>query len=347
MLADFRSDTLTTPTDAMREAMARADVGDDVFAEDPTVARLQDLGAELFGKEAAVFTPSGTQANQIGIALHAGRGDEIIVEQHAHPFLFEGGAIAWISGAQARTIPSDRGRLDADVVRATIRSDNEHFPRTKLVCVENTHNMHGGTVVPLANIREIRSVCDQHDLALHIDGARIFNAAVAESVPVSEYGKLADTITCCLSKGLGAPVGSLLLGTREAMARARRIRKVLGGGMRQVGILAAAGIIALTDGPTCLADDHRRARALADGLARYLPRVAIDSPETNIVFLRIAPEHGGDGKLAAFADALAAQGVKAVAIPSRGLRFVLYHQLSDAHVEHAIAAVGRVLDEIA
>ncbi|MGE0432916.1 MAG: low specificity L-threonine aldolase [Planctomycetota bacterium] len=341
-VADFRSDTVTVPTPAMREAMAAAPVGDDVFDEDPTVHRLQDEAAALLGKEAALFVPSGTMGNAIGVVLQATRGEEVLVEEQCHTFAFEGGNIAWLSGATPRMLRSDRGKIAPADVRNAVRAENDHFARAKLLCIENTHNMHGGAVVPLAHMRALRDVARECGLRVHLDGARLFNAAVAVGTTVRELADCADTVQICLSKGLGAPVGSLLLGTRAQMKEGRRVRKVLGGGMRQAGVIAAAGLLALHDGPALLAADHRRATALAAGFrqaltAHGMPTDAwrVNEPETNMVFVSFPsrPQLAAD-----IAARLGEQHrVRVLALGALGMRFVLHHQIDDAMVERCIA----------
>ncbi len=341
-VADFRSDTVTAPTPAMREAMAQAKVGDDVFDEDPTVHELQALGAERLGQEAALFLPSGTMANVVAIALQARRGDEVLLEEASHPYLFEGGGTAWIVGAQPRPIPSDRGRISPETVLEYIRPLNDHFPRTTLLCVENSHNMHGGTVVPLTRMRELRTVCDEHGLKLHLDGARLFNAAHAAGEPVKAFAEVADTVSISLAKGLGGPVGSLLAGSRAAITEARRIRKVLGGGMRQAGVIAAAGLVALREGPTWLGEDHRRAHDFAAGIREIAEHFDIEErleaaePETNMVFVRLPYD---EEAYTPIVEALAAQQVRVIALPGRGMRFVFHHQITDEHVRRALDAI--------
>jgi threonine aldolase len=347
---DLRSDTVTRPTREMRSAMAIADVGDDVFNEDPTVHELEELGAEMLGRDAALFVPSGTMANVIGVALRAGRGDEVIAESLSHVVMFEGGGMSWIAGAMLRAIPSVDGALDPQRVREAIRGDNVHFPRSKLLCLENTHNMHGGTVMSVERMTALRETAELGGLAVHLDGARLFNAAIAAGVDVKEYTRLADTVSVCLSKGLGAPVGSLLLGDAPVIAEARRIRKVLGGGMRQAGIIAEGGISALRHGPARLADDHRRARELAAAF-----RTAIDSadgtaagfvvpePATNMVLAKCPPDPALEPKLA---DALAARGVRAIAIPERGIRFVTHFEITDPMIERAADAFAEALADL-
>jgi threonine aldolase len=284
---DLRSDTVTRPTPAMREAMANAAVGDDVYGEDPTLNRLEALAAERVGKAAAVFVPSGTMANQIALRVHTEPGDAALAGHGSHMLLYEAGAPAVLAGVTMQAIGVD-GLFDADDVRRAIAPDDPHFPVTRLVCVENTHAQSGGRVFPLEAIRRIGALARERGLRAHLDGARIWNAEVASGVPAAEWASHFDSVSFCLSKGLGAPVGSLVCGSREFAARARRVRKLYGGGMRQAGILAAAGLFALEHHVKRLADDHANARSLAQGLAA-LPGVAlVRDPETNIVAFRVA-----------------------------------------------------------
>ncbi|RPI65231.1 MAG: aminotransferase class I/II-fold pyridoxal phosphate-dependent enzyme, partial [Ignavibacteriae bacterium] len=283
-MIDLRSDTLTVPDDGMRQAMASARVGDDVYSEDPTVNELQERVASMFGKEAALFVPSGTQGNQICIALHATTGEEVIAEQGAHSFHYENAATSVIARAQIHAIPSDAGSMVLEDVVAAIRPKAYYYPRTALIAVENSHNRHGGTVRSMSYLRQLRTVADQAGLPLHCDGARIWNAMAATDSRPEEHGALFDTLSVCLSKGLGAPIGSLILGTRDHIERARRWRKMLGGGTRQVGILAAAGLYALDTILPLIPNDHQRARRFAEAIST-IPgvNVDLDRVQTNIV----------------------------------------------------------------
>lgn len=288
-IIDLRSDTVTRPTRAMRTTMAEADVGDDVYGEDPTVNRLQQLAAEIVGTEAALFVPSGTQSNLLALFSHCRRGDEYIVGQEAHTYKYEGGGGAILASIQPQPIHFEEdGRLDLDQVAAVIKPVDDHFARTRLLCLENTHN---GKTLPLDYLETLRPFARRHGLSLHLDGARVFNAAVKLDKPATEIARHFDSISFCLSKGLGAPVGSVLCGDEDFIRRARRWRKVVGGGMRQAGILAAAGIYALENHVDRLADDHANARLLAEGLAR-IPDLAIDpdTVQTNMVFFSLDPE---------------------------------------------------------
>jgi len=281
---DLRSDTVTKPTPAMREAMARAEVGDDVYGEDPTVNLLQERVADLLGKEAALFVASGTMANQVALGVLTRPGDEVICDEGAHPVNFEGGAMPALWGIQPRTLRGDRGVLDPAEVEAAVRPESEHFPRSRVLEIENTHNRGGGTVYPVERVEALAEVARRRGLAMYLDGARLMNAVVASGVPARRYAAGATLASLCLSKGLGAPAGSLLAGPRDLVRDARRLRKRLGGAMRQVGVLAAAGVYALEHHVSRLAEDHENARALAGALSA-VPGVRIAHPvETNIVF---------------------------------------------------------------
>ena len=299
-LIDLRSDTVTKPTPAMREAMARAEVGDDVYGEDPTVNRLQERVAALLGKEAGLFVPSGTMANQVSLGVLTRPGDEIVCDAGAHCISFESGALAALWGVQARTIAAERGLLDPASVEAMIRPVHDVYPRTRVVEVENTHNRGGGAVYPLERVRALGEVARRRGLHLYMDGARLWHACAATGVAPDAYAREATLVSVCLSKGLGAPAGSVVAGPRDLVAEARRLRKRLGGGMRQSGVLAAAGLHALDHHVARLAEDHENARRLAEGLAA-LPGASLLFPiETNLVFVAFegrsaAVEHGGHG----------------------------------------------------
>jgi threonine aldolase len=285
-MIDLRSDTVTKPTPAMRRVMAEAEVGDDVYGEDPTVNRLQEKAAEITGTEAALFVPSGTMGNQVAIAVHTRPGQEVIVEATSHIYNVEMATMARFSGVQPRVVFGERGVFSAEQVRQAIRPKLYYLAQTGLVCLENTHNAAGGRIWPLSVAREILEVAHAHGIPVHLDGARIFNASVATGIPVSELVRGFDSVMFCLSKGLGCPVGSLLCGSREFIEEARRVRKALGGGMRQAGILAAAGLYALEHHVERLAEDHENARILAQGLSE-IPCLSVTPPETNIVMVEI------------------------------------------------------------
>jgi threonine aldolase len=331
---DLRSDTVTKPTPAMRETMAKAEVGDDVYIEDPTVNRLQERAAELFGLEAALFVPTGTMGNQICVRLHTDPGTEVILDAKSHIYNWELGSLAAISGVVPRLIATRDGHPTWDDIVAVIAPPVYYRAQTALVCLENTHNMHGGTACEAARVQEICQKAHEKGLKVHIDGARIFNAAAALQTPVSELVKGADSVMFCLSKGLGAPVGSIICGSREFIERARVVRKMLGGGLRQVGVLAAAGMIALEEGPAWIAEDHANARRLAQGLSK-LDGIVIDadSVKTNIVIFSV----GNLGLTAAtFVERLAGAGVLAGAVSAHEVRFVTHHDVSGEDCEKVL-----------
>jgi threonine aldolase len=287
MIIDFRSDTVTKPSAAMLDAMFKAKVGDDVFGEDPSINQLESMTASMFGMEAAIFCPSGTMTNQIAIKCHTQPGDEVICDESAHVYRYEGGGIAFNSGASVRLLTCDRGRITAQQVTASINPDDPHRAHTSLVCLENTSNRGGGSCYDLSEMKKIKQVCIENKLSLHLDGARIWNALVAKKESPKQHGEIFDTISVCLSKSLGCPVGSLLLGKRDLIKKARRIRKVLGGGMRQAGFLAAAGIYALENNIHRLAEDHIHAKQIAEAIAKknYIKQVL--PAETNIVIFEL------------------------------------------------------------
>lgn len=328
-VVDLRSDTLTMPSAAMKEAMFNAPLGDDVFGEDPTVNALQDYAAQLFGMEAALFCSSGTQTNQIAIKLHTQPGDEVICDALSHVYLYEGGGIAFNSGASVRLLNGQYGRFTAEDVRNNINEDNVHFPASKLVCIENTVNKGGGACWNLEELQKIKALCENNNLAFHLDGARLFNAIVAKGEDPKTYGQLFDTISICLSKGLGAPVGSLLLGSKAHIYKARRIRKVMGGGMRQAGILAAAGLYALQNNVERLSEDHLKAQMLSKCL-QTLPWVAKHYPvETNIVIIQLADTLPSER----FMQHLNQHGFKASSMGHQLIRFVTHLDQSVADIE--------------
>lgn len=336
---DLRSDTVTQPTEAMREAMARAAVGDDVYGEDPTVNALEAVAAERVGKAAAVFVPSGTMANLAAVMSHTQMGDEVIVEAEAHILHYEGGGLATLAGTLPRTLPTEAGCISGAQLEAALRPPDLHYPATRLVCVENTHNRHGGVAITPGQMDDLAAAARRHRISVHLDGARLFNAAVALGVPASRLAAPVDSVAFCLSKGLSAPVGSLLCGDQEFIARARRFRKMLGGGMRQAGVLAAAGIVALEQMVDRLAEDHRVARLLAEALAG-LPGVALDLArvQTNMVRVTLT-EH----EARPTADALRALGVWVGAPGHRLLRLVTHRHITEADVPVVSAAFQAVL----
>ncbi|HEX9838174.1 MAG TPA: low-specificity L-threonine aldolase [Anaerolineales bacterium] len=341
---DLRSDTVTRPTPEMREAMAEAEVGDDVYGDDPTVNRLQEIAAEMMGKEDALFVPSGTMGNLLALLVHCHRGDEVIVGNQSHIYLNEAGGMSALGGMQACPIQNQsNGTLALEDIRASIRTEDVHRPITRIVCLENTQNICGGVPLTPAYTRQVAELAHQNKLLLHVDGARIFNAAVAQNVSVKELVEPADSVMFCLSKGLVAPIGSLLVGTQKFIGRARHIRKMLGGGMRQVGIIAAAGIISLERMVNRLGDDHIRAKKLADGL-RQVKGVVVDkdSPYTNMVYLNLADAVTINSSQ--ISEKMRKLGVLVDAENARRFRLVTHYWVDDPAVERTISAFGEALN---
>lgn len=335
-IVDLRSDTVTRPSAAMRAAMAAAPVGDDVFGEDPSVNELQRRAAELMGKEAALFVPSGTMANLLAFLSQTRPGDSVILSAESHPFNFESANIAMVGGLLPRPIPDPLGKMTAEQVRAhTIQTDDPHYASTTLVAIENTTNRGGGACYTVEETADIGRLCQERGLKLHCDGARIFNAALACGTDVSEYARWCDTMSFCLSKGLGAPVGSLLAGNAETIKRARRFRKMLGGGMRQAGILAAAGLYALDHHVADLREDHRRVQEFRAALEPLGAMFPMPSP-TNIVYIEV--EHGAES----LRDRLAAHRVRVMATGPRRIRAVFHRDVDDSGLDAAIAAFRTV-----
>ncbi len=336
-LIDLRSDTVTRPTAEMRRAMAEAEVGDDVFGDDPTVNALQELAADLLAKEAGLFVPSGSMGNQVSLGTLARPGDEVVCEAGAHFLHFEGGAIAAHLGLVARPLPGRDGVISSEQVAAAIRPGSEHNPRTAVVSMENTHNSAGGRIFPIDEARAVAKLCRQEGVAVHLDAARIFNAQVATGVPAREWAECADTLTFCFSKGLGAPVGSMVCSSAEVVSEARKVRKRLGGGMRQVGVLAAAARVALETGVERLADDHANARRLAEGLAELHPdAVELDAVETNMVYVNLAPFRKRASEVS---EALGRRGVLALGVPGTTMRLVTHRDVDRADVDTALGAL--------
>lgn len=335
MIVDLRSDTVTRPTAAMREAIARAEVGDDVFGDDPTVNALQERVAALFGKEAALFVSSGTQGNLCALMSHCQRGDEVLVGQLAHSYRYEGGGAAVLGSVQPQPLPQQAdGTLLLSDIAAAIKPDDEHFARTRLLALENTWN---GKVLPQRYLDDATELAHARGLATHLDGARLFNAIVASGTAPARLVQGFDSVSVCFSKGLGAPVGSVLAGPRDVIARARRVRKALGGGMRQAGLLAAAALYALDNHVERLADDHALAKRLADGLAT-IAGITVTAPDTNIVFAEVA-----GGRAEALLAHLKQRGVLATGLI--GLRFVTHLDVDAAGVDRALAAVGEFMSK--
>ena len=340
-MIDLRSDTVTLPTREMRKAVFEAEVGDDVYGEDPTVNRLQELAADMIGKEATMLVPSGTMGNQIAVLTHCRPGTEVILEADLHIYYYEAAAASVFAGVQPRPLPGRRGSLPADLVEWAIREDDVHLPPTSLICVENTHNRAGGTVVPLEDMKAVYDVACRHNLPVHLDGARIFNASIASGVAVKEFTACTTSVQFCLSKGLGAPVGSIIAGSKDFIAEARRWRKRLGGGMRQAGIFAAAGIVALETMIDRLAEDHANARLLADGLAalkgiEFNP----DDVDTNIIIVK--PTAMSIQRLGC---ELEKRGILTVVIEPDRVRFTTNKDVNRSDIERTIAAVKDILSK--
>jgi len=334
-MIDYRSDTFTKPTPPMLEAMFNAKVGDDVFGEDPSVNQLEAITAEMFGMEAALFCPSGTMTNQIGIKCHTQPGDEVICDKLSHVYIYEGGGIAFNSAASVKPIEGNSGRINAVQVLEAINPDDVHKPRTSLVSLENTANRGGGSCYDFAEMLRIKNICDQHGLALHLDGARLFNALVAKKETPKQYGEVFDSISVCLSKGLGTPVGSVLLGKKNYIKQARRIRKVFGGGMRQAGYLAAAGIYALENNVDRLQEDHLHAKMLADCLLQKDFVANILPVETNIVIATITGRYSAK----TLVEKLQSNGILAIDISATQIRLVTHLDVSATMVKHTIEII--------
>jgi threonine aldolase len=340
MSIDLRSDTVTRPSEEMRRAMAAAEVGDDVYGEDPTVNTLQERVAAVLGKEDALFVPSGSMGNQLCIKTHTQAGDEVIAERDAHVFQYETGGAAFLSAVQLNTVKAERGILSADLVREAIRPDIYYMPRTSLVCLENTHNRAGGTIYPLPVIEAIAAVAREHSIRMHLDGARLWNASVATGIAPEAYARHFDSVSVCLSKGLGAPVGSVIAGTKEFIGRARHYRKIFGGGMRQAGILAAAGLYALEHNVDRLSEDHEKARILADTLAG-IKGCSIDmgSVQSNIVIADVGGSGLGTPELL---DQLRKRGVLIGDAGRTRIRMVTHLDVSMAQIRTAAAVLTEV-----
>jgi threonine aldolase len=338
---DLRSDTVTKPTPAMRKAMAEAEVGDDVFGEDPTVNALQEKVARILGKESAIFVPSGTMANQLAIKSHTQPGDEVIIEATSHPYNFEGGAAAALSGIQFYCLKGVRGILDVSQIEEAIRPEDHHFPVTRLICLENTHNRGGGSVYPIEKMAAIHRLAKSKDLQLHLDGARLWNASIAKGIDPKEYAQWADSVSVCLSKGLGAPIGSLVAGSKTFIDRVHRFRKMFGGGMRQVGIIAAAGIYALDHHIERLKKDHENAKRLALGLQKF-KGLSIDPEhvETNIVILDVVNPIMIASQVT---EAMKKERVLIHAFGRTQIRLVTHLGVSGEDIEMALGAFEKVL----
>jgi threonine aldolase len=340
MTVDLRSDTMTRPTPAMRQAMANAEVGDDCFGEDPTVNRLEEAMATITGKEAGLFVTSGTQGNQLAVRAQTHHGNEIIAETYCHLFNAEAGALGALAGVQARLLPGDHGVITPEQIETVIQPDNVHYGRTALIAVENTHNKSSGSPWPLEALAAVHDCARAHGIRVHMDGARLFNACVATGISAQTYGRYVDTVSICLSKGLGAPVGSVLVGDRETVDRARYFRKMYGGGMRQAGILAAAGLYALEHNVSRLAEDHARARRLAEALAGMdRVRINVEDVKTNMIFFSL--RDGLDPYEAV--RRLDQRGIKMLAMRPGVIRAVTHLDVNDEQIDRAIEACREVL----
>jgi len=340
---DLRSDTVTKPTPEMRELMADAEVGDDVYCDDPTVNKLEALAAEKLGKESAIFVPSGTMGNLLALLVHCQRGDEVIVGDKSHIYLNEAGGMSALGGIQPCAIPNQKdGTLAIEEILASIRTEDVHHPITRLICLENTQNICGGVPLTAEYTQQVGEIARKNNLSLHIDGARIFNSAVAQNVDVKELAAPADSVMFCLSKGLVSPIGSMLVGTEKFISRARHLRKMLGGGMRQVGIVAVAGILSLEKMASRLAEDHVRAKKIAEGL-RQIKGIVVDedSPYTNMIFLNLS--ENVSATMQQIAEGMKEIGVLVDAESSRRLRLVTHYWIDDEGVEKSISAFKKAL----
>ncbi|MFO0909134.1 MAG: low-specificity L-threonine aldolase [Isosphaeraceae bacterium] len=339
-LIDLRSDTVTRPTPAMREAIASAVVGDDVFGEDPTVVKLQSRLAELLGVEAALFVPTGTMANQIAVGVHCAPGDELICSSTSHVYVWEGGGIARHWGVSPQTLPGDAGLLNVDLLRGRIRPDDGHYAQTRLVCLENTHNRGGGRVQPIEQVAAVSEWARSNGLAMHLDGARLFNAVVASGIPAREWASHFDTVAVCFSKGLGAPIGSAIAGPANLIRKAHRLRKVLGGGMRQVGILAAAALHALDHHVERLAEDHVNARLLAEAVTETTGLdLELGPVETNLVWVEVDPALGTARQVV---ERLRERGVLVAALGPQVFRACTHLDVTRAQVERAADVIRSI-----
>ena len=332
MIIDLRSDTVTIPTSEMKKAMFNAPVGDDVFGDDPTVNRLESLGAEMFGKEAALFCPSGVMTNQIAIKINTNAPGELVCDELSHVYKYEGGGIGFNAGLATKLVKGNAGQITAKQIEAAINPDDVHFPETQFVSLENTCNKGGGTIYPISEIKKIKTLCDEKNLTLHLDGARVFNALVEADYTAKELGEQFNTISVCLSKGLGAPVGSLLLGTKKDIKKARRIRKILGGGMRQAGYLAAAGIYGLENNVDRLKEDHVRAKKLEGELSQLSYVAKVLPVYTNIIIFEIVEQI----EFTTIIDKLAAKDIKVVAFGPQQIRLVTHLNFTDEMLERTI-----------
>lgn len=340
VLIDLRSDTLTKPTAEMRQAAFEAVVGDDVYQEDPTVRELEETAAQMMGKEAALFVPSGTQGNQIAVLTYCKPGQEIILDADAHLFYYEGAAISAFAGVQPRTIKGTAGIMDPEDIRAAIREDDIHMPETSLICLENTHNRAGGAIIPLENMQAIYGIAQKANIPVHLDGARLFNAAVASGIEAKEFAAYTDSVQFCLSKGLGAPIGSILAGSEKFIQKARKWRKTMGGGLRQAGMIAAPGLVALRTMVNRLEEDHTNAKTLATGL-KHIKGLRIENDvETNIVLVNTV-ETGMNAQQ--FVELLREKDVLAITYGPNTVRLTTHYDVSKEQIEVVIDKLGRVM----
>ncbi len=339
--SDFRSDTVTKPTERMRKAMYEAEVGDDVLGDDPTVKKLEEIAAEKIGKESALFVPSGSMGNAICVKIWTKEGDEVILEERCHIYNIELGNLSVLSRVLPRPVPSKRGEMSPEDVEKAIRKRGLTSNGTSLICLENTHNFWSGAVVSVENFKEIRKIAQKHNLKIHLDGARIFNASIAKKIHVTEWTSLVDSVMFCLSKGLSAPIGSIVVGSKEFIEEARRFRKLLGGGMRQVGVIASAGIVALEEMIERLEEDHILAKRLAYGLAEIKGiELNPDDVETNIIIFKIR-KNGINAPL--FVDLLRGKGILALSISENEVRFCTHKDVTEHDVERALKACREIL----
>lgn len=344
-IVDLRSDTVTLPTPAMRDAIYRAELGDDVFGEDPTVNRLEQMAADRVGKEAALLVASGTMGNLVCVLSHCARGEEVILGDQSHTFFYEAGGMSALGGIHPHTVRNQPdGTMRLEDIEAAIRGNNVHFPRTRLICLENTHNRCGGAVLRPEYMDAVAGLAKDHSLSVHLDGARVFNAAVALGIDVQELTRSVDSLSFCLSKGLSAPVGSVVCGSSEFIAEARRTRKVLGGGMRQAGIIAAAGVVALQQMVDRVAEDHKNTRRLAEGIAQ-IRGLSIDPArvQTNIIYFDIAADRLAPEKLV---TELGKRGIKLLCLGPSRLRMVTHSGISSEDIDLALAALAEVMAKI-
>lgn len=339
-MIDLRSDTVTKPSEKMRKAMFEAEVGDDVYGEDPTVNKLEETAAEILGKEKALFVTSGTQGNQIAGLVHCKPGEEVILEAQAHIFLYEAAAMSAFAGVQIKTLAGERGAMKPGDVEASLRGNDIHEPETGLICLENTHNKAGGAVIPLGNMEEIYRIAKRHGVPVHLDGARLFNASIASGIPVKKFAKNTDTVQFCLSKGLGAPVGSIIAGSSEFILKARKWRKRLGGGLRQAGVLAAPGLIALQENVNRLEEDHENAKQLAEGLQNIGGIVLENKVETNIVIVNVENFYKTTEE---FVNELKENGVLAGAFGPNVIRFVTNNSITNHDIDKVLLITKSIL----